>query len=327
MTAQRTSALAHNYHPLPVEIATGEGAWVTDVDGRRYLDLLAAYSAVNFGHGHPRADRRGEGAARPRHARQPRVRQRPARAVRPRARRARRQADGAADEHGRRGRRVRHQGRARLGLPGEGGRRTAPATIVVASGNFHGRTTTIVSFSDDPSARDGFGPYTPGFRIVPYGSRGGARGRDRRHDRRRAARADAGRGRRRRAARRLPARRAPHLRRAPGADDRRRDPVGPRPRRRDVRVRPRRRRARPLPARQGARRRHRAGVRGRRRTRDVLGVLRPGEHGSTFGGNPLAAAVGLEVVRGCSRRASRSGAPASSARCCERGSSRSSATA
>ena len=48
------SALANNYAPLPVELAAGEGAWVTDSDGRRYLDLLAAYSAVNFGHGHPR---------------------------------------------------------------------------------------------------------------------------------------------------------------------------------------------------------------------------------------------------------------------------------
>src|SRR5690349_6745781 len=45
---------AHNYHPLPVVLATGEGAWVTDVDGRRYLDCLAGYSALNFGHGHPR---------------------------------------------------------------------------------------------------------------------------------------------------------------------------------------------------------------------------------------------------------------------------------
>ncbi|HEV7624504.1 MAG TPA: aminotransferase class III-fold pyridoxal phosphate-dependent enzyme, partial [Amnibacterium sp.] len=47
------SALANNYHPLPVEVASGDGAWVTDVEGKRYLDLLAAYSAVNFGHGHP----------------------------------------------------------------------------------------------------------------------------------------------------------------------------------------------------------------------------------------------------------------------------------
>ena len=45
---------AHNYHPLPVVLSTGEGAWVTDVDGRRYLDCLAGYSALNFGHGHPR---------------------------------------------------------------------------------------------------------------------------------------------------------------------------------------------------------------------------------------------------------------------------------
>ena len=80
------------------------------------------------------------------------------------------------------------------------------ASIVVMEGNFHGRTTTIVSFSDDTIARDDFGPYTPGFRTVPYGDAEALAPRDRRHHGRRAARADPGRGRRRHPARGLPAR-------------------------------------------------------------------------------------------------------------------------
>jgi ornithine--oxo-acid transaminase len=159
---------AHNYHPLPVVVASGEGAWVTDVEGRRYLDCLAAYSAVNFGHGNPRLV-----AA------------------------AREQLD-----------RITLTSRAfhndRLGpfvtelaalcgkemvLPMNTGAEAvesgikvarawgyrvkcvAPdaANIIVMTGNFHGRTTTIISFSDDPDAHDDFGPYTPGFRMVPYG--------------------------------------------------------------------------------------------------------------------------------------------------------------
>ena len=111
---------AHNYHPLPVVVAHAEGAWVTDVEGRRYLDCLAGYSALNFGHRPPRPGRRRPPAAGPRDAHQPGVRQRPARPVLRRAGRAARQADGAADEHRRRGRRDRHQGRPQVGLRGEG---------------------------------------------------------------------------------------------------------------------------------------------------------------------------------------------------------------
>ena len=68
---------AHNYHPLPVVVADAEGAWVTDVDGRRYLDCLAGYSALNFGHRHPALVAAAHRAARPGHAHQPRLRQRP----------------------------------------------------------------------------------------------------------------------------------------------------------------------------------------------------------------------------------------------------------
>ncbi|MDN0200232.1 ornithine--oxo-acid transaminase [Streptomyces sp. S.PNR 29] len=159
--------LAHNYHPLPVVVSRAEGAWVEDVEGRRYLDMLAGYSALNFGHRHPalieaahrqldrltltsRAfhnDRLAEFAERlaaltgldmvlPMNT--------GAEAVESGIKVARKWAYDVK------------------GVPAD------LATIVVAADNFHGRTTTIVSFSTDETARSGFGPFTPGFRIVPY---------------------------------------------------------------------------------------------------------------------------------------------------------------
>src|ERR1700734_947889 len=172
-TAERLRELAaahgaHNYHPLPVVIAEAEGAWVTDVNGRRYLDMLAAYSAINFGHRHPRLV-----AAALRQLERVTLVSR-------------------AFEHDQFGpfctelaelagmemvlpmntgaeavetaiKTARKWGYEVKGVP------DGEAVIIVFDGNFHGRTTTIVSFSTDPDARDGFGPYTPGFRIVPYG--------------------------------------------------------------------------------------------------------------------------------------------------------------
>ncbi|OIK06743.1 ornithine--oxo-acid transaminase [Streptomyces monashensis] len=159
--------VAHNYHPLPVVVARAEGTWVEDVEGRRYLDMLAGYSALNFGHRHPalieaahrqldqltltsRAfhnDRLAEFAERlaeltgldmvlPMNT--------GAEAVESAVKVARKWAYDVK------------------GVP------DGQATIVVAAENFHGRTTTIVSFSTDETARSGFGPFTPGFRIVPY---------------------------------------------------------------------------------------------------------------------------------------------------------------
>ena len=159
---------AHNYHPLPIVAAEAEGAWVTDVEGRRYLDMLAAYSALNFGHRHPRLI----GAAQ-------------------------RQLEhltlvSRAFDHDQFGpfcaelaeladmdvvlpmntgaeavetaiKVARKWGYTVKGVPAD------QAVIIAFEGNFHGRTTTIVSFSTDPDARDDFGPYTPGFRVVPYG--------------------------------------------------------------------------------------------------------------------------------------------------------------
>jgi ornithine--oxo-acid transaminase len=159
---------AHNYHPLPVVIDEAEGAWVTDVEGRRYLDMLAAYSALNFGHRHPRliaaamsqlerltlvsrafehdqfgpfcaelAELAGLDVVLPMNT--------GAEAV-----------ETAIKVSRKWGYRVK-------GVP------AGQAVIIAFGQNFHGRTTTIVSFSTDPDARDDFGPYTPGFRVVPYG--------------------------------------------------------------------------------------------------------------------------------------------------------------
>jgi len=159
---------AHNYHPLPLVAATASGAWVTDVEGRRYLDMLAGYSALNFGHRHPQLV-----AA------------------------ATRQLDrvtlvSRAFDHDQFGpfcaelaelagmemvlpmntgaeavetaiKVARKWGYLERGVPHD------EAIIVVFDGNFHGRTTTIVSFSSDPDARADYGPYTPGFVSVPFG--------------------------------------------------------------------------------------------------------------------------------------------------------------
>jgi len=165
---------AHNYHPLPVVIERAEGIWVWDVDGKRYLDFLAAYSAVNQGHNHPRivkamAEQAGRLALTSRAFRNDKfgpfcrklaeflgyekvlMMNTGAEAVETALKAARR------------------WGYMRKGVPDN------RAEILVFEGNFHGRTTTIVSFSSDPGARDGYGPYTPGFSSVPYGDLEGAR--------------------------------------------------------------------------------------------------------------------------------------------------------
>ncbi len=160
--------LAHTYHPLDVVVESGEGAWVTDVSGRRYLDCLAAYSAVNFGHGHPalvaaakaqldritltsrafRNDRLGAFAA----------------ALAELAGKDMVIPMNTGAEAVESGIKVaRAWGYRVKGVPPD------RANIIVMDGNFHGRTTTIISFSGDPVATTDFGPFTPGFRSVPYG--------------------------------------------------------------------------------------------------------------------------------------------------------------
>ncbi|MFE7099971.1 ornithine--oxo-acid transaminase [Streptomyces erythrochromogenes] len=159
---------AHNYHPLPVVVASAEGAWMTDVEGRRYLDMLAGYSALNFGHG----NRRLIDAARDQLERV---------TLTSRAFHHDRFADFCTELAALCGKEMvlpmntgaeavetavktaRKWGYEVKGVP------DGHAKIVVAADNFHGRTTTVVSFSTDHDARDHFGPYTPGFEIVPYG--------------------------------------------------------------------------------------------------------------------------------------------------------------
>ena len=158
---------AHNYHPLPVVISKAEGIWVEDPEGKRYIDMLSAYSAVNQGHRHPRiiqavkdqldtltltsrafyndkwplfakklADLTGKDMVLPMNT--------GAEAVETAIKTMRKwgyMVKGVAQDK---------------------------AEIIVFEENFHGRTTTIVSFSTDPDAKDHYGPFTPGFKIVPY---------------------------------------------------------------------------------------------------------------------------------------------------------------
>jgi ornithine--oxo-acid transaminase len=287
---------AHNYHPLPVVVASAEGAWVTDVEGRRYLDMLSAYSALNFGHRHPDL-----------------------------VRAAKEQLDRVTltsrafhnDRFGPFAKELAELCGMDMVLPMNTGaeavetalktarrwgydvKGVAPdrAKIVVCSGNFHGRTITIVSFSGDPSAKGGFGPFTPGFVEVPYGDA--------------EALADSladpdvvgflvepiqgeagvvvppeG---YLRTARELCTRHrvlliADEIQSGLGRTGRtfacEHEDVQP-----DVYVLGKALGGGIMPL--------SAVV----ADRDVLGVFRPGEHGSTFGGNPLACAVGLEVLR------------------------------
>lgn len=158
---------AHNYHPLPVVLNKGEGVYVWDVEGKRYYDFLSAYSAVNQGHCHPKIVKAlSEQAA---------TLTLTSRAfyndvlgeyekfmseffdfdkVLP--------MNSGAEAVETAIKLCRKWGYEKKGIPENA------AKIICCSGNFHGRTTTIVSFSDDANARDNFGPYTPGFVRIPY---------------------------------------------------------------------------------------------------------------------------------------------------------------
>ncbi|GAA5031568.1 ornithine--oxo-acid transaminase [Microbacterium fluvii] len=160
--------LAHNYHPLPVVIARGEGSWVTDVEGRRYLDLLSAYSALNFGHRHPAlldavTEQLGRVTLTSRAFHNDRLGAFAAALAQLCGKELVLPMNTGAEAVETGIKVARAWGYRVKGIAADA------ATIVVADGNFHGRTTTIVGFSDDPSAREGFGPFTPGFVSVPFG--------------------------------------------------------------------------------------------------------------------------------------------------------------
>ncbi|MGO2746116.1 ornithine--oxo-acid transaminase [Microbacterium sp.] len=294
MTTTPEAHVAENYSPLPVTISTAEGVWVTDTEGKRYLDLLAAYSAVNFGHRHPdlveaTIQQLGRVTLTSRAFTNDQLEPFAAALARLCGKELVLPMNTGAEAVETGIKVARAWGYRVKGIaPGE-------ARIVVAAGNFHGRTTTIVSFSDDDTARDGFGPFTPGFDAVPYGD------------------ADA-------IAAAITAETAAvlvepiqgeagviippdgYLKRIREICDERgvlfiadeiqaglgrvgetfacdREGVVP-----DLYLLGKALGGGILPV---------SAVVG---NRDVLGVIRPGEHGSTFGGNPLAAAVGLRVV-------------------------------
>ncbi len=159
---------AHNYHPLPIVIEKGEGVWVWDVEGRKYMDMLSAYSALNQGHRHPKI-----------------------------VEAAKKQLDKLTltsrafynDQLPLFLKKVAEITGMEMVLPMNSGAEAVEtalkavrkwgyyvkgvekdkAEIIAAQGNFHGRTITIISFSSEPQYRDGFSPFTPGFKLVPYG--------------------------------------------------------------------------------------------------------------------------------------------------------------
>ena len=159
---------AHNYHPLDVVIERGEGVWVYDVEGNRYLDCLASYSAVNQGHCHPKILKAM-------------IEQAHKVTLTSRAFRNDQLPMLCQELHDLTGfemtlpmnsgaeavetavKAARKWGYQLKGIP------DGKAEIIVCSNNFHGRTVTIVSFSTDEQYRDGFGPFTPGFKVIPFG--------------------------------------------------------------------------------------------------------------------------------------------------------------
>ncbi len=179
MTAETTAATpqalelaeahsARNYAPLPVVLSEAEGAWATDVDGRRYLDLLAGYSSLNFGHRNPRLV---EAATAQLHRVTLTSRAFHHDQLGPFTRDLAElvgldvvlpmNTGAEAVETGIKV--ARRWGYQVKGVPRD------EAEIIVCTRNFHGRTTTIVGFSSDEDAREGFGPFTPGFTAIPFG--------------------------------------------------------------------------------------------------------------------------------------------------------------
>jgi len=159
---------AHNYKPLDVVLTKGEGVWVEDIDGNRYLDCLSAYSALNQGHRHPKIVK----------ALQDQLERitLTSRAFR-------------NDQLGPFYKKLSDMTGYQMSLPMNSGAEAVEtalkvarkwgyvvkgipkyeAEIIVAAGNFHGRTITIISFSSEPLYKDAFGPFTPGFKVVPFG--------------------------------------------------------------------------------------------------------------------------------------------------------------
>jgi len=159
---------AHNYHPLDVMLERAEGVWLWDIEGKRYMDGLSAYSAVNQGHNHPRIveamqDQLSRMSLTSRAFRNDRFGPLCEKLCTLLGYEKVLMMNSGAEAVETAIKAARRWGYDRKGIP-EG-----EAEILVFDGNFHGRTTTIVSFSTEEGSRRGFGPFTPGFRILPYG--------------------------------------------------------------------------------------------------------------------------------------------------------------
>jgi ornithine--oxo-acid transaminase len=159
---------AHNYHPLDVVIQRAEGVWVWDVEGNKYLDFLAAYGAVNQGHNHPRIvaalrEQAGRLALTSRAFRNDLFGKFCQKLSKLSGYGKVLMMNSGAEAVETALKAVRRWGYMKKKVPEN------KAEIIVFEGNFHGRTTTIVGFSTDPGARGGYGPFAPGFKVVPYG--------------------------------------------------------------------------------------------------------------------------------------------------------------
>ncbi len=168
-TEQRLGA--HNYKPLDVVLTRGEGVYVWDTDGNRYLDCLSAYSAVNQGHCHPKilaamVEQAGKLTLTSRAFRNDQLAHLYEELAALTGSHKILPMNSGAEAVETAIKAVRKWGYEVKGVP-EG-----EAEIIVCSDNFHGRTLSIISFSTDPDARTGFGPYTPGFRTIPFGDAG-----------------------------------------------------------------------------------------------------------------------------------------------------------
>jgi len=159
---------AHNYKPLDVVIARAQGVWVWDVDGKRYMDFLSAYSAVNQGHCHPRilralVEQAGRVTLTSRAFRNDQLPLLEKELCELTGYAMMLPMNSGAEAVETAIKAVRKWGYQVKGVP------DGRAEIITCAGNFHGRTTTIVGFSTEPQYREGFGPFTPGFVTIPYG--------------------------------------------------------------------------------------------------------------------------------------------------------------
>lgn len=159
---------AHNYHPLPIVISKAEGVWVHDPEGNKYLDMLSAYSALNQGHRHPRIiaalkDQADKVTLSSRAFHNEQLGEFYEKLAALTGKNMILPMNTGAEAVETAIKAVRRWAYEKKGVAENS------AEIIVCEGNFHGRTTTITSFSSDPDYRRGFGPFTPGFKIIPYG--------------------------------------------------------------------------------------------------------------------------------------------------------------